>query len=349
MMIKIGDRNIGKEFKPFIIAEMSGNHNQSLKRALELVEAAADAGVDALKLQTYTPETITLDVRGGNFEINDKDSLWEGKNLFDLYNEAHTPWSWHKEIMKKANDLGLICFSSPFDESAVDFLMELEVPALKIASFENNHLPLIKYAAKTGKPLIISTGMASIAELDLAVNTAKDNGCNDLILLKCTSTYPAKPINSNLRTIPHLASLFNCNVGLSDHTIGIGAAIASVSLGATVIEKHFTLSRAEGGVDSAFSLEPREMKNLVKETTTAWEALGEITYGPTNDELKSTLFKRSIYASENISKGEKFTSQNIKIIRPGDGLDPKYWEIVLGRKSSRVISKGTPLDFESIN
>lgn len=349
MNIKIGDRNIGKKFRPFIIAEMSGNHNQNLERALELVEAAAFAKVDALKLQTYTADTITLNMKGGNFEINDENSLWKGKNLHDLYNEAHTPWSWHKKIIEKANDLGLICFSSPFDESAVDFLMELDVPAFKIASFENNHLPLIKYVAQTEKPLIISTGMASISELEAAVKMARENGCRDLILLKCTSTYPAKPSNSNLRTIPHLEDLFNCQVGLSDHTNGIGAAIASISLGATVIEKHFTLSRAEGGVDSAFSLEPHEMKDLVRESQTAWEALGEISYGPSKDELKSTLFKRSIYASEDIVKGEEFSIKNLKIIRPGDGLEPKYWDIVMGRKSSKAIAKGTPLDFDLIN
>ena len=348
MSIKIGNKEIGIDHPPFIIAEMSGNHNQSLSRALEIVEAAAKSGVDALKLQTYTADTITLDIKGGSFEINDKNSLWKGQNLHNLYSKAYTPWEWHKEIFERSKELGLICFSSPFDESAVDFLMDLDVPAFKIASFENNHLPLIEYVAKTGKPLIISTGMAKLSELDEAVTCAKEAGCKDLILLKCTSTYPAKSINSNLKTIPHLENLFNCQVGLSDHTHGIGAAVASIALGATVIEKHFTLSRAEGGVDSAFSLEPKEMEELVKETKTAWEALGTIKYGPTKDEKKSTIFKRSIYTSTDILKGEVFSKNNIKIVRPGDGLEPKYIKYILGKKASTNLLRGTPISFDLI-
>lgn len=349
MQFNIGDRLISKKEPPFIIAEMSGNHNKSLSRALEIVEAAAEAGVHAIKLQTYTANTMTLNIKGGAFEIEDSDSLWKGKNLFELYEEAYTPWEWHKDIFKKAKDLGLICFSSPFDETAVDFLEKLDVPAFKIASFENNHLPLIKHASQKGKPLIISTGMATISELDQAVKTARDNGCKEIILLKCTSTYPSKPINTNLKTIPHLEKLFNCQAGLSDHTFGIGAAVAAVSLGATVIEKHFTLSRSDGGVDSAFSLEPHEMKQLVKETRTAWEALGGIHYGPSLSESLSIKYKRSIYVSNNISKGEQFSSENLRIIRPGEGLEPSYWDIVIGRKSSRDLKKGTPLTFESID
>jgi len=255
-MIKIGNREIGTGCGPFIIAEMSGNHNQSLARALEIVEAAAKAGAHALKLQTYTPDTITLDIRGGEFEIKDPNSLWTGKNLYDLYKEAYTPWEWHKPLFDRANELGMMAFSSPFDETAVDFLESLNVPAYKIASFENNHIPLIKKVASTGKPIIISTGMATIAELDEAVTAARLAGCKDLTLLKCTSTYPATPANSNILTIPHLKQLFGCEVGLSDHTMGIGVAVAAVAHGATVIEKHFTLSRAEGGGTVLFLWNP---------------------------------------------------------------------------------------------
>ena len=273
MTINIGGRPIGQEHPPFVIAEMSGNHNQSLERALEIVEAAAKAGAHAIKLQTYTADTITLDVRGGSFEINDSNSLWAGKNLYDLYKQAHTPWHWHGPIIERARELGILCFSSPFDESAVDFLENLNVPAYKIASFENNHLPLIRKAASTGKPLIISTGMATLGELDQAVSTAREAGCNQLILLKCTSTYPATPENTNISTIPHLKKLFGVEVGLSDHTLGVGVSVASVALGASIIEKHFTLSRADGGVDSAFSLEPHELNSLVVESERAWQAL----------------------------------------------------------------------------
>ena len=281
MSINIAGRHIGTDFPPFVIAEMSGNHNQSLDRALEIVDAAAKAGAHAIKLQTYTADTITLNVRGGCFEINDRDSLWAGKNLHELYKQAYTPWEWHEPIMERAREQGLICFSSPFDETAVDFLEGLDVPAYKIASFENNHLPLISKAASTGKPLIVSTGMATLAELEQAVNAARNAGCNNLILLKCTSSYPASPVNTNISTIPHLKTLFQTEVGLSDHTMGIGVPLASISLGATVIEKHFTLSRAEGGVDSAFSLEPDELSALVIESKRAWQSLGSITYGPT--------------------------------------------------------------------
>ena len=349
MHITLGNKTIGNNSPPFIIAEMSGNHNKSLSRALEIVEAAADAGVDALKLQTYTPETMTMNLKGGNFDVSDAKSIWEGRNLYELYSQASTPWEWHKEIFSKAKDLGLICFSSPFDETSIDFLMELDVPAFKIASFENNHLPLIKYAAQTGKPIIISTGLATLSELEEAVNTARDAGCKDLILLKCTSTYPAEASDSNLNTIPHLQNLFNCQVGLSDHTIGIGAAIAATSLGATVIEKHFTLSRSDGGVDSTFSIEPEEMKNLVNESKTAWKSLGKIKYGPTNAEKINKIYKRSIYVSADISIGEKFTRDNIKIIRPGDGLEPKFLDFVLGRTSKQNIARGTPLNLDIVN
>jgi pseudaminic acid synthase len=348
MKIAIAGRPIGEEHPPFVIAEMSGNHNQNLERALEIVEAAAIAGAHAIKLQTYTADTMTLDKRGGNFEIKDSQSLWTGKNLHDLYKLAHTPWEWHAPIMERARELGLICFSSPFDETAVDFLEDLNAPAYKIASFENNHLPLIAKAAATGKPLIISTGMANLGELELAVSTARDAGCNQIILLKCTSTYPANPENTNIRTIPHLRNLFRTEVGLSDHTMGLGVAVASVSLGASVIEKHFTLARKDGGVDSAFSLEPQEMANLVVETKRAWQALGTVRYGPTEAESKSLVFRRSIYVASDINEGDVFSTENIRIVRPGDGAPPHLYQQLLGRKARRSYRSGTPLSLEQL-
>jgi N-acetylneuraminate synthase len=345
---QIGDRFIGEHHSPFVIAEMSGNHNRSLDRALAIVDAAAASGAHALKLQTYTADTITLNVRGGDFEIADPGSLWSGKNLHDLYEQAQTPWEWHAPIMQRAREHGMVCFSSPFDESAVDFLEELEVPAYKIASFENNHLPLIAKAAATGKPLIISTGMASLGELEQAVSTARSAGCRDLILLKCTSNYPATPSNTNIRTIPHLRQLFGCEVGLSDHTMGVGVAVAAVALGATVIEKHFTLSRAEGGVDCAFSLEPAELAALVLESERAWQALGDVRYGPTEAEQKSLVFRRSIYASADIAAGEPFTRTNIRIVLPGLGAPPHLFEQLLGRTARQTYSCGTPLSMDQL-
>ena len=348
MTIEIAGCPIGADHPPFVIAEMSGNHNQSLDRALAIVDAAAQAGAHAIKLQTYTADTMTLDVRGGSFDISDPDSLWAGQNLHDLYKKAYTPWEWHAPIMERARELGLICFSSPFDETAVDFLEDLGAPAYKIASFENNHLPLIEKAASTGKPLIISTGMASLGELDDAVRTARDAGCTDLILLKCTSTYPAIPANTNIRTIPHLRELFGCEVGLSDHTMGVGVAVASVALGASVVEKHFTLARADGGVDSAFSLEPDEMKSLVTEVERAWLSLGRIFYGPTDAERKSLIFRRSIYVAEDINAGDFFTAKNIRIVRPGYGAPPYLYHQLLGRKARQSYRCGTPLTYDQI-
>ena len=346
--IYIGGVQIGPGAPPFIIAEMSGNHNQDLDTAFALVREAAAAGAHAIKLQTYTADTMTLNVRGGSFEIHDSESLWSGKNLHELYQVASTPWEWHKPIMDLANQLGLICFSSPFDETAVDFLEELNVPAYKIASFENNYLSLISKVASTGKPLIISTGMASLSELERAVSTARASGCDQLILLKCTSTYPASPANTNIVTIPHLRDLFDVQVGLSDHTMGVGVSVASVALGASVIEKHFTLSRAAGGVDSAFSLEPSELEALVEETKRAWQAIGQITYGPTKHEEKSLLFKRSIYVSSDIQQGDTFSSDNIRVVRPGDGAPPHFYEILLGKKARRSYKQGTPLNFDQL-
>ena len=346
MTIKIAGRSIGPDHPPFVIAEMSGNHNQSLERALEIVEAVAQAGAHAIKLQTYTADTITLNVRGGSFDISDPDSLWSGKNLHELYKQAYTPWEWHHPIMERARELGLICFSSPFDETAVDFLEDLDVPAYKIASFENNHLPLISKAASTGKPLIISTGMATLADLEQAVSTARQAGCNELVLLKCTSNYPASPVNTNILTIPHLKNLFQTEVGLSDHTMGVGVPLAAIALGATVIEKHFTLSRAQGGVDSAFSLEPQEFSSLVVESHRGWQSLGCITYGPTEAEQRSRVFRRSIFVANDISAGEKFTEQNIRIVRPGNGAPPSMYDKILGKFAKADLKKGTPLSLD---
>lgn len=348
MTIEIEGHSIGQEHSPFVIAEMSGNHNQSLERALAIVEAAAKAGAHAIKLQTYTADTMTLNIRGGSFDINDPKSLWNGKNLHELYKLAHTPWEWHRPIMDYAKELGLVCFSSPFDDTAVDFLEDLDVPAYKIASFENNHLPLIHKAASTGKPLIISTGMATLGELEQAVSTARNAGCQQIALLKCTSTYPASPENTNISTIPHLRDLFETEVGLSDHTKGVGVSVASVALGASIIEKHFTLSRADGGVDSAFSLEPDELKTLVIETERAWHSLGSITYGPSKAEEKSRVFRRSIYVCKNISKGELFDESNIRIIRPGDGAPPSIYSELIGKRASKNLSAGTPLSLEQL-
>lgn len=347
--IKLGKHVIGPQHKPFIIAEMSGNHNQSLERALEIVDAAAKAGADALKIQTYTADTMTLNIENPDFKISDNESLWNGQNLYQLYQQAYTPWEWHKPIFDRAKELGMIAFSTPFDETAVDFLEELNVPLYKIASFENTDLPLIKKVASTGKPMIISTGMATLAEIDELVRTAKEAGCKDLVLLKCTSTYPASPENTNILTIPHMQQLFeDVQIGLSDHTMGVGVAVASVALGATVIEKHFTLSRQDGGVDAAFSMEPAEMKALVEETERAWLALGKVTYGPTEKEKASLKFRRSIYAAKDIKAGEQFTKENIRIVRPGYGIEPKYFEQILGSICKKNISKGTAITWEQI-
>ena len=347
--MKILNHKISLDAQPLVIAEMSGNHNQSLDRGLKIVEAAAKAGVQALKLQTYTPDTITLDVSDGDFLIEDSDSLWHGRNLYDLYQEAHTPWEWHAPIMKRAEELGLACFSTPFDETAVDFLEDLNVPAYKIASFENVHLPLIRRVASTGKPLLMSIGMATLAEIDSAVRAAREAGCSDLVLLKCTSAYPATPEHSNVLTIPHLRTLFGCEVGLSDHTMGVGAAISAVAHGATVIEKHFTLARSDGGVDSAFSLEPHEMHSLVIEAERAWQSLGKVTYGPSEADLDSIALRRSIYISEDVKAGEVLTTENLRCVRPGMGLLPKYFDVLLGRRVNRDITKGTPMQWELLS
>jgi pseudaminic acid synthase len=347
--LNIGGRWLGSAHPPLVIAEMSGNHNQSLERALAIVDAAATAGAHALKLQTYTADTITLDVGVGEFFISDETSLWSGTSLHELYERASTPWEWHAPIMQRARHLGLLCFSTPFDESAVEFLEALDVPAYKIASPEIVHLQLIRRVAATGKPVLISTGMATVAEIDGAVRTAREAGCSDLVLLKCTSSYPASSEDSNVLTIPHMRELFGCEVGLSDHTMGVGASVAAVAHGATIIEKHFTLSRADGGVDSDFSLEPGELRTLVLETECAWKSLGAVTYGPTESERASLAFRRSLYVAADMSAGDVFTADNLRIVRPGLGLPPKFYGVVLGRPVTRAAAVGTPVTWDLVS
>ena len=344
----IGENKINLNSPPFIIAEMSANHNQSLERALQIVDAAAQAGVQAVKLQTSTPDGLTLDIDSEDFVINDPKSLWNGQRLYELYQKAHTPWDWHEPIFKKCEELGLIAFSTPFEEKAVDFLESLNVPCYKIASFESTDLPLIKKVASTGKPVIISTGMATVAEIDEAIRAFKCAGGTDVLLLKCTSTYPASPDDINLFTIPHMRELFGTEVGLSDHTLGVGVALASIALGATVIEKHFTLRRSDGGLDSVFSMEPEEMKILVEESNRVRKALGHTQYGPTENERKSIRFRRSLYIAEDMNNGDLFTPKNLRVVRPGYGLCPKYYKILLSKKINKSAKKGDPVTWDLI-
>lgn len=346
MSFQIGRRRVGPDAAPFIIAEMSGNHNQSLDRALALVDAAAEAGAHGLKLQTYTADTMTLDCRKPGFVIDDPDSLWNGAQLYQLYQEAHTPWEWHQPIFERARSLGMVPFSTPFDPTAVDFLESLDVDCYKIASFENTDIPLIQKVARTGKPMIISTGMATVADLHRSVTAAREAGCRDLVLLKCTSTYPATPLSSNIATIPHMRALFDCQVGLSDHTMGTGVSVASVVFGATVMEKHFTLARADGGVDSSFSLEPHELRQLVAETERAWQSIGTVQYGATQAERKSLEFRRSLYVTQDLKAGDVLTTQNVRAIRPGFGLPPEHLEEVLGTAVKVDVERGTPLGWK---
>jgi N-acetylneuraminate synthase len=346
--IRIGHLLLGPEHPPLIIAEMSGNHNQSLDRALEIVDAAARAGAHALKIQTYTADTMTINKAEGEFRINDPKSLWVNQTLYHLYELAQTPWEWHAPIFRRCREKGLIPFSTPFDATAVDFLEQLDASVYKIASFENTDLPLLRKVAATGKPVIVSTGMANLAELEEAVKTLRTSGTDQIVLLKCTSSYPATPEHSNLRTIPHLRDMFGTLVGLSDHTLGFGAAVASIALGATLIEKHFTLSRADGGVDSDFSMEEAEMKILVQETFRAWQALGSIAYGTEESEKGSLTFRRSLYVVKDIPAGGTFNSETVRAIRPGFGLPTRFLEVFMGKQAKREIMRGTPLSWDHL-
>lgn len=348
MNIHVSGKVIGADQPPFIVAELSGNHNQSIERAKQLIDVAAEAGVDAIKLQTYTADTMTLDLDEREFSVSDPNNLWKGYSLHKLYDQAHTPWEWHAELFDYIRKKGCIPFSSPFDESAVDFLETLSCPIYKIASFELTDLPLIKKVAETGKPIIMSTGMASISEIDEAVNCARSYGCKDLVLLKCTSTYPATASDSNLVTTPHLAKMTNTLVGVSDHTLGTGVSVAAVALGAVVIEKHITLDRKDGGVDSSFSMEPHEFSDLVFQANQAWQALGSITYGGTKNEEKSKIYRRSIYIIKDIRMGDAITTDNIAIIRPALGLAPKYYDSLLGKVASRDLKKGHATTWDDI-
>jgi N-acetylneuraminate synthase len=343
-MINLKTTTISREHSPFVIAEMSGNHNRSLERALAIVDAAAAAGANAIKLQTYTADTMTLDLEGTAFRIDDPESLWHGQTLYKLYEQAATPWEWHKPLFDRANARGLVAFSTPFDETAVEFLESLDVPCYKIASFENTDLPLIRRVAATGKPLIISTGMATVGELETSVRAARGAGCHDLVLLKCTSAYPATAADANLATLPHLRELFDCEVGLSDHTMGVGVAVAAVAHGATVIEKHFTLARSDGGVDSAFSLEPAELAALVSETRQAWLAKGVVAYGPQSEsERASVEFRRSLYFVRDLAAGDVIDGAAVRALRPGQGLPPGEIDHVIGRCVLHNVSRGTPV------
>lgn len=345
---RIGDRVLGPGCPPLIVAEMSGNHNQSLDRALAIIDAAAVAGAHAVKLQTYTADTMTLDIADREFQITDEASPWHGYSLYALYQEAHTPWDWHRALFDRCRDRGMLCFSTPFDDTAVDFLEELDAPCYKIASFENTDLRLVRRVAATGKPLVISTGMATVSELEETVTAARDAGSEHLVLLKCTSAYPAEPTGVNLATLPHLRDLFGVHVGLSDHTRGIGVSVASVAFGAVFIERHFTLSRADGGVDAAFSLEPDELRNLVEECERAWQASGRVSYGATPQEVGSKMFRRSLYVCRDLAPGDELTADNLRAIRPGFGLPMKHYEFLIGKRVRRAVARGTPMSWDLV-
>ena len=342
-MISISGKKISENSKPFLIAEMSGNHNQSLSKALKIVKAAYEAGADAIKLQTYTADTMTINSKNKIFQINEKKNLWRGQTQYSLYEKAQTPWAWHKKIFDYAKKLGIICFSSPFDESSVDFLEKLNVKIYKIASFENDHYPLLKKVAKTKKPMIISTGMLSLKELKNIVNYVKKNGCKKLILLKCTSAYPADPKDANLLTMKEMRKIFKCEVGLSDHTVGMGTSIAAITMGASVIEKHFKFDKEDITVDSKFSMDTNNFKIFKKECDSAWLAKGVKFFGSTKSEKSFEKNKRSIFAIKDIEKGEKFTEENIRVLRPRVGLVPLFYDKILGKKATKNIKKNDPI------
>jgi N-acetylneuraminate synthase len=344
--VQIAGRRIGPDYEPYVVCELSGNHNGRLERALELLDAGAATGADAIKIQSYTPDTITIDHDGPGFRI--EGGLWDGRTLYDLYGEAQTPFEWHEALFGRARELGVTLFSTPFDESAVDLLEGLGAPAYKIASFEAIDLPLIAYVASKRKPMIISTGMANLGEIGEAVRTARDNGCDQIVLLHCVSSYPAPDEQSNVRTVPDLAERFGVIAGLSDHTFGSAVAVASIALGGCVVEKHFTLRRADGGPDAAFSLEPEEFKILVEDCKRAWRALGKATYDLQGCERGSIAFRRSVYVVRDVAAGEELTHQNIRSIRPGYGLPPKHLPEVLGRHAARNLKRGDPLQFEDV-
>jgi pseudaminic acid synthase len=346
--VQIGNRWIDAEAPAYVVAEISANHNQSLERAMEIIRAAKRSGADAIKLQTYTADTMTIDCDQPWFRVSG-DSIWSGTTLYQLYSQAYTPWEWHTKLQTQASDLGLTLFSTPFDASAVDFLETLQVPAYKVASFELVDIPLLRKIARTKKPVIASTGLASFAEIEEAVQTLRANGTSELVLLKCTSAYPASPAEMNLRTIPHLSSAFNTVVGLSDHTLGSSTAIAAVALGARVIEKHFTLNRADGGPDSSFSMEPAEFAQMVNDIRRVEQALGEVNYSRTPDETKNLVFRRSLFVVQDIKRGELFTDHNVRSIRPSQGLHTRYLAEVLGKKATRDISRGTPLGWDMVS
>lgn len=346
--IKLGDKSIGPAHPPFVIAEMSGNHNGNLERALRIVRAAAENGADAIKLQTFTPAILTINSRRPEFFIDEPGGLWHGRRLWELYDEAHTPWEWHKPIFDAARSRGLACISTAFDEGSLKFLLDLGVDAIKVASFELIHIPLLQTVAKSGKPVLLSTGMATIDELDDAVTTLRVNGCDNFILLKCTSAYPSEEKEANVLTMQDMASRYECSVGLSDHTLRPFAAYAAAALGARVIEKHLTLSRADGGVDAAFSLEPPELHELVGATRLIWLSRGEIGYGPRQAEAASLRERPSIYVVCPVKKGELFTAANTRIIRPGNGLPPKNYPLVIGRKAVRNIDSAMPMSWDLI-
>lgn len=337
---------LSRNSSTYIIAEISANHNQDINRAKAIIAEAAKAGADAIKMQTYTADTLTIDCNNEHFVV--KGTAWEGRTLYDLYDEAHTPWEWHAELIKYANELGLDCFSTPFDSTAVDFLEELNVPCHKVASFELVDMLLLKKIASTGKPVIMSTGMGSLSEIDEAVKTLRNNGCPEIVLLKCTSAYPALPKEANLLTIPNLSETFNCVAGLSDHTMGSAVAVAAVSIGAKVVEKHITLSRADGGPDSGFSMEPHEFKQMVADIRTVEEALGTVSYDLTEKQQVSTAFRRSLFVVKDMKAGETFTHENVRSIRPGNGLHTRHYDTIIGKKVKIATPKGTPLSFDIV-